>query len=119
MYLADGHWKRAREQFQRAADVQADYAPAYRGLGMVAQEMIEEQLSLPHGMVDIALIEEACTELAPSLSTRRTGCRYGQGTGTSVPSVSTVRGICRPALELCHDDRRFQCWFRRRMQERC
>ena len=64
MYLADGHWKRAREQFQRAADVQEDYAPAYRGLGMVAQEMIEEQLSLPHGMVDIALIEEACTELA-------------------------------------------------------
>ena len=64
MYLADGHWKRAREQFQRAADVQADYAPAYRGLGMVAREMIEEQLSLPHGMVDITLIEEACTELA-------------------------------------------------------
>ncbi len=64
MYLADGHWKRAREQFQRAADIQADYAPAYRGLGMVAREMIEEQLSLPYGMVDIALIEEACTELA-------------------------------------------------------
>ena len=63
-YLADGHWKRAREQFQRAADVQADYAPAYRGLGMVAREMIEEQLSLPHGMVDITLIEGACTELA-------------------------------------------------------
>ena len=63
-YLADGNWKRAREQFQRAADVQADYAPAYRGLGMVARGLIEEQLSLPHGMVDIALIEEACTELA-------------------------------------------------------
>ena len=63
-HLADGHWKRAREQFQHAADVQADYAPAYRGLGMVAREMIEEQLSLPHGMVDIALIEEARTELA-------------------------------------------------------
>ena len=62
-YLADGHWKRAREQFQRAADVQADYAPAYRGLGMVAREMIEEQLSLSDGMVDITLIEEACTEL--------------------------------------------------------
>ena len=63
-YLADGHWKRAREQFQRAADVQADYAPAYRGLGMVAREMIEEQLSLSDGMVDVTLIEEACTELA-------------------------------------------------------
>ena len=63
-YLSDGHWKSAREQFQRAADVQADYAPAYRGLGMVAREMIEEQLSLPHGTVDVALIEEACTELA-------------------------------------------------------
>ena len=63
-YLADGNWKSAREQFQRAADVQADHAPAYRGLGMVAREMIEEQLSLPDGMVDITLIEEACTELA-------------------------------------------------------
>ena len=63
-YLADGNWKSAREQFQRAADVQADYAPAYRGLGMVAREMIEEQLSLPDGMVDSTLIEEACTELA-------------------------------------------------------
>ena len=63
-YLADGNWKNAREQFQRAADVQADYAPAYRGLGMIAGGMIEEQLSLPHGMVDITLIEEACTELA-------------------------------------------------------
>ena len=63
-YLADGNWKSAREQFQRAADVQADYAPAYRGLGLVAQEMIEEQLSIPHGTVDITLIEEACTELA-------------------------------------------------------
>ena len=63
-YLADGNWKSAREQFQRAADVQADYAPAYRGLGMVAGGMIEEQLSLPDGMVDITLIEEACTELA-------------------------------------------------------
>ena len=62
-YLVDGHWKSAREQFQRAADVQADYAPAYRGLGMVAREMIEEQLSLSDGMVDITLIEEACTEL--------------------------------------------------------
>ena len=62
-YLADGNWKSAREQFQRAADVQADYAPAYRGLGMVARELIEEQLSLPDGKVDIALIEEACTEL--------------------------------------------------------
>ena len=63
-YLADGHWKSARKQFQRAADVQADYAPAYRGLGMVAREMIEEQLSLPDGTVDMTLIEEACTELA-------------------------------------------------------
>jgi RNA polymerase sigma factor (sigma-70 family) len=63
-YLADGHWKSAREQFQRAADVQADYAPAYRGLGMVARELIEEQLSLPDGTVDVTLIEEACTELA-------------------------------------------------------
>ena len=36
-YLADGHWKSAREQFQRAADVQGNYAPAYRGLGMVAR----------------------------------------------------------------------------------
>ena len=63
-YLADGHWKSAREQFQRAADVQADYAPAYRGLGMVARELIEEQLSLPNGRVDITLVEEACTELA-------------------------------------------------------
>ena len=63
-YLADGNWKNAREQFQRAADVQADYAPAYRGLGMIAREMIEEQLSLPDGTVDITLIEEACTELA-------------------------------------------------------
>ena len=50
--------------FHRAADVQADYAPAYRGLGMVARELIEEQLSLPDGMVDVTLIEEACTELA-------------------------------------------------------
>ena len=63
-YLTDGNWKSAREQFQRAADVQADYAPAYRGLGMVARELIEEQLSLPDGMVDSTLIEEACTELA-------------------------------------------------------
>ena len=63
-YLVDGHWKSAREQFQRAADVQADYAPAYRGLGMVARELIEEQLSLPDGTVDVTLIEEACTELA-------------------------------------------------------
>ena len=63
-YLADGHWKSAREQFQRAADVQTDYAPAYRGLGMVAREVIEEQLSLPDGMVNSTLIEEACTELA-------------------------------------------------------
>jgi RNA polymerase sigma factor (sigma-70 family) len=63
-YLADGHWKSAREQFQRAADVQGNYAPAYRGLGMVARGMVEEQLSLPHGTVDITLIEEACTELA-------------------------------------------------------
>ena len=63
-YLADGHWKSAREQFQRAADVQSDYAPAYRGLGMVARELIEEQLSLPDGMVDSTLVEEACTELA-------------------------------------------------------
>ena len=63
-YLTDGNWKSAREQFQRAADVQGDYAPAYRGLGMVAREMIEEQLSLPDGTVDITLIEEACTELA-------------------------------------------------------
>ena len=63
-YLADGNWKSAREQFQRAADVQEDYAPAYRGLGMVAREMIEEQLSPPDGMVDSTLIEEACTELA-------------------------------------------------------
>ena len=63
-YLADGNWKSAREQFQRAADVQVDYAPAYRGLGMVAREMIEEQLSPPDGMVDSTLIEEACTELA-------------------------------------------------------
>ncbi len=62
-YLADGHWKSAREQFQRAADAQAGYAPAYRGLGMVAREMIEEQLSLPDGTVDMTLIEEACTEL--------------------------------------------------------
>ena len=63
-YLVDGNWKSAREQFQRAADVQADYAPAYRGLGMVAGRMIEEHLSLPDGTVDITLIEEACTELA-------------------------------------------------------
>ena len=63
-YLADGNWKNAREQFQRAADVQADYAPAYRGLGMVARGMIEEQLSLPDGTVDSTLIEEAYTELA-------------------------------------------------------
>jgi RNA polymerase sigma factor (sigma-70 family) len=63
-YLADGHWKSAREQFQRAADVQGNYAPAYRGLGMVARELIEEQLSLPDGTVDVTLIEEACTELA-------------------------------------------------------
>ena len=63
-YLSDGNWKSAREHFQRAADVQADYAPAYRGLGMVARELIEEQLSLPDGIVDSTLIEEACTELA-------------------------------------------------------
>ena len=63
-YLTDGHWKSAREQFQRAADVQADYAPAYRGLGMVARGLVEEQLSLPDGMVNITLVEEACTELA-------------------------------------------------------
>ena len=63
-YLADGHWKSAHEQFQRAADVQADYAPAYRGLGMVARGMIEEQLSLPDETVDSTLIEEAYTELA-------------------------------------------------------
>ena len=31
---------------------------------MVARELIEEQLSLPDGMVDSTLIEEACTELA-------------------------------------------------------
>ena len=31
---------------------------------MVARGMVEEQLSLPHGTVDITLIEEACTELA-------------------------------------------------------
>ena len=73
-YLADGNWKSAREQFQRAADVQADYAPAYRGLGMVAREMIEEQLSLSNGMVDITLIEEACTELARAY---RLGARDG------------------------------------------
>ena len=89
-YLADGHWKSAREQFQRAADVQADYAPAYRGLGMVARELIEEQLSLPDGTVDVTLIEEACTELARAYRLGARGCRYGPGTRASVPSVSTV-----------------------------
>ena len=62
-YLADGHWKEARKQFQRAADVQGDYAPAYRGLGMVAKGMIDVQYYPVHGKVDPRLIDEACNEL--------------------------------------------------------
>ena len=62
-YLADGRWEKAREQFQRAADIQQDYAPAYRGLGMAVKGMIDDQLNLPQGIVERQLLEEAYTEL--------------------------------------------------------
>lgn len=62
-YLADRSWEKAREQFQRATDVQQDYAPAYRGIGMALKGMIDDQLNLPQGIVDRQLLEEAYTEL--------------------------------------------------------
>ena len=61
-YLADGSWDKAREQFQRATDIQQDYAPAYRGIGMAVKGMIDNQLNLPQGMVDRQLLEAAYTE---------------------------------------------------------
>ena len=63
-HLADGRWKEAREQFQRAADIQGDYAPAYRGLGLARKGMFDAQLDQPHEPVDRQLLEEACAELA-------------------------------------------------------
>ena len=62
-YLADGRWEKAREQFQRATDIQQDYAPAYRGMGMAVKGMIDDQLNLPQGIVERQLLEEAYTEL--------------------------------------------------------
>lgn len=62
-YLADGTWEKAREQFQCATDIQQDYAPAYRGIGMALKGMIDDQLNLPQGIVDRQLLEEAYTEL--------------------------------------------------------
>ena len=62
-YLADGSWEKAREQFQRATDIQQDSAPAYRGIGMALKGMIDDQLNLPQGTVDRQLLEEAYTEL--------------------------------------------------------
>ena len=61
-YLADGSWEKAREQFQRATDIQQDYAPAYRGIGIAVKGMIDRQLNLPQGMVDRQLLEAAYTE---------------------------------------------------------
>ena len=61
-YLADGSWEKAREQFQCASDVQQDYAPAYRGIGMALKGMIDDRLNLPQGIVDRQLLEEAYTE---------------------------------------------------------
>ena len=62
-YLDDGSWERAREQFQRATDIQQDYAPAYRGIGLAVKGMIDNQLNFPQGIVDRQLLEEAYTEL--------------------------------------------------------
>ena len=62
-FLADGSWEKAREQFQCATDIQQDYAPAYRGIGMALKGMIDDQLNLPQGIVDRRLLEEAYTEL--------------------------------------------------------
>ena len=61
-YLADGSWEKAREQFQCATDIQQDYAPAYRGIGMAIKGMIDDQLNRPRGIVDRKLLEEAYTE---------------------------------------------------------
>lgn len=61
--LANRSWERAREQFQRATDIQQDYAPAYRGIGMAVKGMIDSQLNLPQGIVDRQLLEEGYTEL--------------------------------------------------------
>ena len=62
-YLANQSWEKAREQFQRATDIQQDYAPAYRGIGVAVKGMIDNQLNLPQGTVDCQLLEEAYTEL--------------------------------------------------------
>ena len=62
-YLANRSWEDAREQFKRATDIQQDYAPAYRGIGMAVKGMIDNQLNFPQGSVDRQLLEEAYTEL--------------------------------------------------------
>ena len=62
-YLADGNWEKAREQFQCATDIQQDYAPAYRGMGVAIKGMIDDRLNLSQGIVDRQLLEEAYTEL--------------------------------------------------------
>ncbi|MBI1925671.1 sigma-70 family RNA polymerase sigma factor [Candidatus Poribacteria bacterium] len=63
-YLADKAWEKAKREFQRATDVQEDYAPAYRGIGLAARGQVLEQLGQPKGKVDPVLLEQAYAELS-------------------------------------------------------
>ncbi|MBI1924768.1 sigma-70 family RNA polymerase sigma factor [Candidatus Poribacteria bacterium] len=63
-YLQQKSWQQAKQAFQRAADVQQDYAPAYRGIGLAARGEVLAQLDQSGKTLDQQLLEEAFTELS-------------------------------------------------------
>jgi tetratricopeptide (TPR) repeat protein len=63
-YLQEKQWEQAKKEFQRAADIQEDYAPAYKGIGLAARGTVLEQLKAERTPIDKNLLEEAYQELS-------------------------------------------------------
>lgn len=63
-YLEEKQWEQAKKEFQRIADIQEDYAPAYKGIGLAARGTVLEQLKAERAPIDKNLLEEAYQELS-------------------------------------------------------
>ena len=63
-YLEKKRWEQAKGEFRRAVDIQEDYAPAYKGIGLAARGEVLERLDNSSEPIASSLLEEAYQELS-------------------------------------------------------